>query len=81
MTKSTRWLAVRYAMLRWAEKCRTIRLAKTASAGNCGDIMTKCLTGPVFFRHRATVLGLVWDELSQPESTAETEGLGAATRK
>jgi len=65
MTKSTRWLAVRYAMVRWAEKCRTVRLAKTASAGNCGDIMTKCLTGAVFLRHRATVLGLSWENGAQ----------------
>ena len=58
MTKSTRWLATRYAMLRWAEASRTVRLAKVAAADNPADIMTKCLVGPAFVRHRARVLGL-----------------------
>ena len=62
MAKSSRWLAVRYAMVRWAEKCRTIRMGKTTSEGNCGDIMTKCLVGPAFVRHRATILGMGWPE-------------------
>jgi len=58
MAKSSRWLATRYAMIRWAERCHTARLAHIASCDNCADIMTKCLTGPEFFRHRARVLGL-----------------------
>ena len=58
MAKSSRWLATRHAMIRWATRCNTARLAKLASADNCGDIMTKCLTGETFRRHRATVLGL-----------------------
>ena len=58
MAKSSRWLATRYAMIRWAERCKTARLAQIASRDNCADIMTKCLTGPDFFRHRARVLGL-----------------------
>ena len=58
MAKSSRWLATRYAMIRWAERCKTVRLAQIASEDNCADIMTKCLTGALFRRHRAKVLGL-----------------------
>ena len=58
MTKSTRWLGTRYAMIRWVEYCRIARMAQLGSAYNCGEIMTKCLVGPLFFRHRARVLGL-----------------------
>jgi hypothetical protein len=65
MTKSTRWLGTRYAMLRWVEYCRIVRMGQVDSAANCGDLMTKCLVGPTFFRHRATVLGI------QARGTAE----------
>ena len=58
MAKSSRWLATRHAMIRWAARCRTARLVKLSSASNCGDIMTKCLTGETFRRHRDTVLGV-----------------------
>jgi len=33
-------------------------MAQLGSAQNCGDIMTKCLVGPLFFTHRARVLGM-----------------------
>jgi hypothetical protein len=58
VAKSSRWMCTRYAMIRWAERSNAARLARVPTEGNCGDIMTKCLTGPTFFRHRATVLGL-----------------------
>jgi hypothetical protein len=58
MTKSTRWLGTRYGMIRWVEYCRIARMAQLDSARNCGDIMTKCLVGPLFYKHRAQVLGL-----------------------
>ena len=58
MTKSSRWLATRYALLRWVDFCRIARTAKVGTAFNCGDIITKCLTGLLFFRHRARVLGM-----------------------
>jgi hypothetical protein len=69
MAKSSRWLAVRYAMVRWAEKCRTVRM------GNCSDIMTKCLVGPAFIRHRATILGTGWpgSKDAEPEEAAAGE--------
>ena len=45
-------------MIRWAIKCNAIRLKKVPATDNCADIVTKCLVGSAFFRHRATVLGL-----------------------
>jgi hypothetical protein len=69
MTKSTRWLGTRYAMVRWVEYCRIVRMGQVDSAANCGDLMTKCLVGPTFFRHRARVLGLA-------ERAAETAAAG-----
>ncbi len=57
MAKSSRWLATRYAMIRWAERCNAVRLAHIPSHDNCADILTKCLTGDAFRRHRTTVLG------------------------
>ncbi len=41
MAKSSRWLATRYAMIRWAERCNAVRLAHITSTDNCADIMTK----------------------------------------
>ena len=75
MAKSSRWMAVRYAMLRWAETCLTARLSKTTSVGNCADIMTKCVTGALFFKHRATVLGLRWEPMDiASAAVVEPEG-------
>ena len=45
-------------MMRWGLACSTIRLAKVAAADNCADIVTKCLVGEAFVRHRRTILGL-----------------------
>ena len=64
-TMSTRWLGTRYAMIRWVEYCRIIRMSQVVSAANCGDLMTTCLVGPTFFRHRATVL---WTRRAGPRS-------------
>ena len=58
MTKSTRWLGTRYAMIRWVEYCSIVRMGQVDTTGNCGDLMTKCVVGPTFFRHRARVLGM-----------------------
>jgi hypothetical protein len=58
LRKSSRWMATRYAMMRWGLACSTIRLAKVAAADNCADIVTKCLVGEAFVRHRRTILGL-----------------------
>ena len=45
-------------MIRWGLACKTIRLMKVPAADNVADIVTKCLTGAAFIRHRATILGL-----------------------
>ena len=36
----------------------TIDLQKVPAEDNCADIVTKCLTGAAFDKHRATILGL-----------------------
>ena len=59
LKKSSRWMATRYAMIRWGLACKTIRLMKVPAADNVADIVTKCLTGAAFIRHRATILGLL----------------------
>ncbi len=51
-------MATRYAMIRWGLARKTIRLMKVPAADNVADIVTKCLTGAAFIRHRATILGL-----------------------
>ena len=51
LKKSSRWMATRYAMIRWGLLCRSIRLAKVAADRNCADIVTKVLTGELFQRH------------------------------
>ena len=58
LSKSSRWMASRYAMIRWGLACGTINLAKVAAADNCANIVTKVLVGEAFFRHRRTILGL-----------------------
>ena len=58
LKKSSRWMASRYAVIRWGLACGTIDLRKADAADNCADIVTKCLTGEAFFRHRKTILGL-----------------------
>ena len=59
LKKSSRWMASRYAMIRWGlAACGTIDLRKADAADNCADIVTKCLTGETFFLHRKTILGL-----------------------
>ena len=56
LQKSSRWMASRYAMIRWGLRCGTIDLQKVPAAHNCADIVTKCLTGAAFEKHRATIL-------------------------
>jgi hypothetical protein len=60
LKKSSRWMASRwrYAVIRWGLACQTIALMKVPAADNCADIVTKCLTGEAFYRHRRTILGL-----------------------
>jgi len=58
ITKQTRWMAARKAMLRSAVSKEVISLRKVSAEDNVADILTKPLTGPAFERHRHTLLGL-----------------------
>ena len=58
LRKSSRWMATRYAMIRWGIACGTMRLRKLLAADNNGDILTKALTGRLFDVLRARVLGM-----------------------
>jgi hypothetical protein len=64
LAKKSRWMAMRYAMLRWGQMCGTIRPLKRLSSRNPSDGLTKCLVGPAFENARARLLGLV---LPHPE--------------
>jgi hypothetical protein len=57
LDKKSRWMAMRYAMLRWGILCGTIRPLKRASRDNPADGLTKCLTGLGFVQARARLLG------------------------
>jgi hypothetical protein len=57
LAKKSRWMAMRYAMLRWGIRCGTIRPLKRASEDNPADGLTKCITGAAFIRARARLLG------------------------
>jgi hypothetical protein len=56
--KNSRWMATRYAMVRWGIECGTIDLRLIAGSENCADIFTKALVGALFYKHRRTVLGM-----------------------
>ena len=57
VNKGSRWMATRYAMIRWAIACLTIVLLGIAAADNPADILTKALPAALFFQHRAVLLG------------------------
>ena len=57
VSKGSRWMATRYAMIRWAVLCLTIVLYGIASEDNPADILTKALPALLFFQHRAVMLG------------------------
>jgi hypothetical protein len=59
LAKRSRWMAMRYAMLRWGIMCGTIQPLKRPSARNPSDGLTKCLTGMYFENARARLLGFV----------------------
>ena len=59
LQKSLRWMASRYAMIRWGLRSGTIDLRKVPAADNCADIVTKVLTGEPVYRHRDTILGII----------------------
>ena len=57
LAKKSRWMAMRYAMLRWGMHCRTIDPRKLHSSRNPSDGLTKCLVGAAFLAARARLLG------------------------
>ena len=58
LNRKTRWLAAKYAMIRWGEACRAILLARVASEDMVADIVTKAIVGAAFYALKARVLGL-----------------------
>ena len=58
MTRATRWLAAKYAMVRWGIACRAITLGQVSSEDMVADIVTKAIVGTRFYSLRARVLGL-----------------------
>ena len=58
LSKSSRWLAARYAMMRRGRESRQIAPLKVAAEDNVADIVTKPLTGALFIKHREAILGL-----------------------
>ncbi len=58
MTRATRWLAAKYAMIRWGTACRAIALGQVSSEDMVADIVTKAIVGARFYLLRARVLGL-----------------------
>ena len=59
ISKGSRWMATRYAMIRWSILCLTIVLLGIAGEDNPADILTKALPALLFFQHRAVILGIV----------------------
>ncbi len=58
MTRATRWLAAKYAMVRWGIACRAIALGQDSSEDQIADIVTKPLVGTRYYSLRARVIGL-----------------------
>jgi hypothetical protein len=57
LSRFSRWLASRYAMMRWGVDNRVIALCKKAAADNTGDLTTKPVCGTLFFRLRSRLMG------------------------
>jgi hypothetical protein len=57
LSRASRWMAIRYGMLRWGVACSTIKLTKLDADDNPADANTKCLVGPAFIRSRNLLLG------------------------
>jgi hypothetical protein len=58
VSKISRWMATRYAMVRWGISCLTILLLGISTWDNPSDVLTKCVSKDLFVRHRAVLLGL-----------------------
>ncbi len=58
LRKDSRWVASRYAMMRFGEAMGIIDPQKTAAEDNRGDSFTKPEAGALFAKHRRLLLGL-----------------------
>ena len=58
LTRTSRWLSMRYAMMRWGLACGVISLKKKAAEENVSDLTTKPVVGALFRRLRARLMGL-----------------------
>jgi len=61
LTRSSRWLCMRYAMMRWGLACGVIRLLRKSALENVGDLTTKPVAGYLFRRLRSRLMGLSKD--------------------
>ena len=79
LAKKSRWMAMRYAMLRWGMHCRTIDPRKLHSSRNPSDGLTKCLVGAAFLAARARLLGhpVPAPEHGEAAASPTPAGLGA----
>ena len=59
LNRKTRWLAAKYAMIRWGTVCRAIHLARVASEDMVADIVTKAIAGAALYALWARVLSLL----------------------
>jgi len=58
LTRTSRWLSMRYAMMRWGLACGVIALRKKAAIHNVSDLTTKPVVGSLFKRLRSRLMGL-----------------------
>ena len=73
ITRTSRWQAARYGMMRWGIETHSIELTKKDGILMVADILTKPVTGAHFHALRSVILGL-------PQITAGGSGsLGAPT--
>ena len=47
-------------MIRYGKACGIVNPVKVPGPNNVADIVTKALTGELFQKHRATLLGHAW---------------------
>ena len=75
MNRGTRWLAAKYAMVRWGIACRAIALGQVSSEDQIADIVTKAIVGTRFYLLRARVLGLRHSRSQDPHAGGVSRGV------
>jgi len=71
LSKDSRWVASRYAMMRFGEAMGIISPQKTAAEDNRGDPFTKPEAGAMFAKHRRMLLGLDYQVEFDEEDSEE----------